>query len=183
MEALDSEVNYDLFSYEGDPFKPGDLGKPDSALLMIGEIIKKEPKLKYAPHIANHTFSSLLRTNPYKAYEYGKAAIITPTYKEPPYGFIIGNIEWYSDKLNLPSEIYQLGAEAYHAQIEQILSMGNVDISKRLNKMADWYWRACNKLKAIETQQRALEALKSKKNFSSTELDEFETRLQQYKKM
>ena len=85
----------------------------------LNEIIRNEPRLKYAPFIAFNPFSSLLKTNPRNAYEYGKEVIVTATYKDPACDAIIGPIEWYSDKRNLPAEIYQLDAEAHQAAIDQ----------------------------------------------------------------
>jgi len=183
LEELDIATSDQLNTYVGDAFKPGDLGKPDWALLVINEIITNEPKLKYAPRIAHHTFSSLLKTNPHKAYEYGKVAMVTSTYEDPAYYAIIDAIKWYSDKLNLPAEIYRLGAEAYQARIDQIPYPELVNIPRLYNNMAEWYWRANDKSKAIDAQQKGIEALKSKKDFSKTDLAAFESRLQQYKKM
>jgi len=49
--------------------------------------------------------------------------------------------------------------------------------------MAEWYWRANDKSKAIEAEQKAIEVLKSKEDFSKTTMAEFESRLKQYKSM
>jgi hypothetical protein len=80
--------------------------------------LKKEPRLKYAPVTAAFTFSALLRTDASKAYEFGKKVIVTPTYQEPAYEFIIGDIRDDSRKLKIPPEIYRLGAECYQAVID-----------------------------------------------------------------
>lgn len=183
LEDLDDSLRWKLMRYDRDSFKPGSFDKPDSTLLMINEIIRKEPKLKYAPFIASHTFSSLLKTDPHKAYEYGKMAIVTPTYENPAYDNIIGQIEWYSDKLNIPAEIYELGAEAYQEEIDHFSYPELVDLSKLYYKMAEWYWRAKNKSKAIYAQQKAIEELKKEKGSSATDMAAFESRLQQYKNM
>ncbi len=164
LAILDDSLKFELMRYEGDPCLGGDRGKPDSAILMINEIVKNEPGLKYAPFIASCTFSSLLKTDPHKAYEYGKVAIVTSTYDEPPYDVIIGNIEWYSDKISLPAEIYQLGAEAYQMEIDHFPYPEIVDAFKYYNKMAEWYWRAGNNSKAIEAEQKAIETLASHKD-------------------
>jgi len=174
LRELDISMNYDLVDY---------WGKPDSTLLAINEIVRNEPRLKYAPFIANNTFSSLLQTNLKKAYEYGKIVLITSTYEEPAYNAIINDIGFYSDKLNLPEEIYRLGAEAYQAQIEEIAYPELANMAGRYNKMAEWYWRSGDKLKAIHSQQKAIEALKSKKDFSAAEMVTFQLQLQQYKEM
>lgn len=182
LEALDDSIGYEMMRYRGNYFKEGDLGKPDSALLAINEIVKNEPRLKYAPHIAFNTFSSLLKTDPDKAYEYGKVAIVTPTYEEPPYDLIISPIMSHSDKLNLPSKIYLLGAEAYRVKINQIVYPELINVAKLYHKMAEWYWTAGEKSKAIEAGKKAIETLKNKKGFSATTLAEYEIRLQHYMK-
>lgn len=146
-------------------------------------MVRNEPKLKYAPFVAFHTFSSLLKTNPHKAYEYGKEVLVTPTYEDPAYYSIIDPITVYSDKLNLPAEIYQLGAVAYQARINQMPYPEIIDIFKLYSKMAEWYWRTNDKSKAIDAQQKAIENLKSKKGFSTTDLTTLEFNLQKYKKM
>jgi thiol-disulfide isomerase/thioredoxin len=183
LRELDDSLNYELMNYSGDYHKQDYIGKPDSALLMINEIIRKEPKLQYAPFIAFHTFCSLLKTNQLIAYDYAKRVLVTPTYQEPAYDAIIAAIEVNSDKLDLLTEIYQLGAEACQLQIDGIPYPELANISKRYSKIADWYWRAKNQLKAIEAQEKAIEALKSKKGFSEADLATFESRLQQYKNM
>jgi hypothetical protein len=48
--------------------------------------------------------------------------------------------------------------------------------------MADWYWRAHNTSKAIEAEEKAIEALKMGTRSSADSLTAFESRLQQYKK-
>ncbi|HTF29588.1 MAG TPA: TlpA disulfide reductase family protein [Flavitalea sp.] len=183
LAYLDREASFDLTIYGEDPLKPHDLGKPDSTLLMVNEIVRKEPGLKYAPTIAYSTFSSLLKTNPHKAYEYGKEVLLTPTYEVPACDAIVGAIETYSDRLKLPVEIYCLGIEAQQMSIDQFVYPEFVNFPKRYNKMAEWYWRANDKSKAIEVQQKAIEALKIRKDFSATEMAAFKSRLQQYKNL
>ena len=118
LAALDDSLSYEFAGYLGEEYKAGDRRKADSILLWIDEIVKKEPKLKYAPFVAVNTFSALLQTDPHKAYEFGKVEMVTPTYEEPNYHLIYGPIEMYADKLNLPAEIYRLGAEAYQMDID-----------------------------------------------------------------
>ncbi|MFI5155909.1 MAG: hypothetical protein ACHQEM_06970, partial [Chitinophagales bacterium] len=179
LADLDDSAYYELIGFRGDPEMLDNLHKQDSALLMINEMVRKEPKLKYAPHVGFYTFTSLLQINPQKAYEYGKVLLLTPTYEDPPYHVIIGVIESYSYKLYLPVEIYILAADAYQEVIDHYPE--TTDIPKDYHKMADWYWRACNRSKAIESEQKAIEALKGKEKFPQTDLAAFESRLQQYK--
>ena len=181
LAALDDSLFYELLNYDGNWYRQDYIGKPDSALLFIAEQVRMEPKLKYAPRMAFHTFNALLKTNQLSAYDYGKVAMITPVYEEPAYGAIIAGIENYSDKLNLSAEMYLLGAEAYQFEIDHTVYPELVNISKRYNRMAEWYWRAGKKCKAIKAQRGAIESLKSKKQASGTELALLESRLQFYR--
>ncbi|HEY2721583.1 MAG TPA: hypothetical protein VGI82_07650 [Chitinophagaceae bacterium] len=177
LRELDDSLRFNLMPFEGDP------GKPDSALLMIDEMVKNEPQLKYAPFIASQTFISLLKTDPHKAYEYGKQAMVTSIYEEPPYDLIIGDIRFYSDKINFRKEIFELGAEAYQEVIDSLPYPEIADLSRLYYQMAEWYWRANNKSKAIDAQQKALDALKNEENFSMTDMIEFNSKLEEYRKM
>jgi thiol-disulfide isomerase/thioredoxin len=180
LADLDDSAGYELESYRGDP-ENGDFGKPDSALLVINNIVRNEPKLKYAPVVAAFTFSSLLITNPHRAYEYGKVVLVTSTYVDPAYHVIFGQINFYSDKLSLPAEIYELGAEAYRVRIKAYPE--TADLINWYSKMAEWYWRANDKSKAIDAQQKAIETLKSQKDFSSIKMAGLDFWLQRYKNM
>jgi thiol-disulfide isomerase/thioredoxin len=180
LEALDRKVYNEVSDFLGDPRNPNDFGKPDSVLLVINELVRKEPKLKYAPSVAFNTFSALLKTNLQKAYEYGKEVLVTTTYEGPACYAIIDAIHAYSSKLNLPEEIYELGAEAYQGRIDQIVYPEITDVPTLYMMMAQWYSRANNKSKAIEAQQKAIEALKSQ---HTRKMAAFESRLEGYKKM
>ncbi|MDO6429784.1 TlpA disulfide reductase family protein [Flavitalea sp. BT771] len=181
LAALDDSLSFELMVYRGNSSKPGDRGKPESALLLIDEIIKKEPKLKYAPKISSHTFAALLKTNPHKAYEYGKMAIVTPTYEEPNFHLIYGAIEFDSGRSDLPAKIYQLGAEAYQAEIDHRPYPDMADIAALYHKMAAFYWRANDRPKAIDAEQKAIDTLKSGSGFSKKDLAVFESQLLKYK--
>ena len=127
-------------------------------LLAIKELVRKNPKLKYAPRISDKTFSALLKTDQKKAYEYGKKVIITPTYREPAYGFIISSIAYASQHMNVSPEIYRLGAEAYQAKIDNSTPIlrGLLNISGLYQKMAAWYRMAHDTSSAIEAEQKAI---------------------------
>lgn len=181
LKVLDDSLNYDLMNYLGNRYDSNDVGRPDSALIIIDRIIADEPGLKYAPHIAFNTFSALLKTDLQKAYEYGKTAIVTSTYEDPPYDVIYGGIEFYKGKLKLSLELYQLGAEAYQKEIDNIPYPELVNMPERYNKMAEWYWRANKKEKAIAAQTKAIEELKRRKGSSKEDLSLYEAQLKQYK--
>lgn len=183
LDSLDMEAYYRLAAFWPDHQKTGDRGRPDLALLAIRSMVIKEPLLKYAPHIAYQTFVSLLKTDPQKACEYGKAAIATPTYQEPAFDAIIGAIETYGDSLDLSPDIYQLGANACQAFIDWYPYHETIDIFRDYSKMAAWYAKANKKSKAIKAMQKAIDALKSKKDFSPDDLATLTSRLREYKNM
>ena len=56
-------------------------------------------------------------------------------------------------------------------------------MSKYYNNMADFYWLAKNKSKAIDSQNKAIEWLKTKKDFSAVEIAAFVRKLKQYRKI
>ena len=105
----------------------------------------------------------------------------TPVYQDPPYSLLISNIEKRSDKINFPTEIYELGAAAYQVQIDQYPA--SKEDPRMYHKMAGMYRGANNKSKAIEAEEKAIELLKSKKDFSRKDMTAYESQLQQYKNM
>jgi thiol-disulfide isomerase/thioredoxin len=180
-QSLDDSAGDELQYYRAD-LEKRDFEKLDSLLLRrVDEIVGNEPGLKYAPNIAAFTFNALLKTDPQKAYEYGKVLMVTPTYRMPPYFVIFNNIRSYSKEQSLPSQIYELGVEAYQARID--FSSKTVDLPNTYHIMADWYWRAHHTSKAIETEEKAIEALKTGKRASVDSLAAFESRLQLYKNL
>jgi thiol-disulfide isomerase/thioredoxin len=161
LEKLDDSLYITLMKYRANSKNPN--GQPDSILLLIDSAVGKEPQLKFAPSIAYYTFSALLVTEPEKAYEYGKRVLATSSYGPPAYNSIIDVIEWYLDKMTLPHKIYELGADAYQGKINifsyrELLEQHN--LFKYYNKMAEWYWRAGDKSKAIYAEKKATKALK-----------------------
>ncbi|WP_431214777.1 TlpA family protein disulfide reductase [Puia sp. P3] len=95
-EALDDSAGDELRYYKADLEKRAP-EKSDSFLLRrVNEIVENEPDLKYAPNVAACTFNLLLKTDPQKAYEYGKVFMVTSTYRTPPYYIIFNNVKSYS---------------------------------------------------------------------------------------
>ena len=155
---------------------------PNSTLSAVDSLIKKEPRLKHSPFIPFYIFSALLKTDQKQAFEYAKSILTEPErdYADVSY-LIINAIQFHAETSSLLPEIYAVGADAY----EKYMHADNVKISnlsKYYNDMANWYWQANNKPKAIETQQKSIEALKTRKNFAATDLEALEFQLQKYKK-
>jgi hypothetical protein len=171
---------YQILDYREDPLDSSDLGKPDSILVTLGKIVAHEPRLKYAPSIAVASFIALLKTDPHKAYEYGKEVIVTPSYEEPAAHLIASAVQGYENRLKLPPEIFSLAAEATQLDIDQIVYPENVDVAKKYNMMAAWYWRANETQKAIAAQQKAIATLKTQSNFTIERLAALEKKLEEY---
>jgi thiol-disulfide isomerase/thioredoxin len=184
LAILDDSLQYELTRFTRNNYNLNDTDKPDSALLKIDEMVRNEPNLKYARSIAWYTFSALLQTDLRKAYDYGKTAVVTPSYDGYPLNDIISlQIEQYSDKLKLTPEIYELGAQAYQVEIDQVPYPELANMPKLYSNMAQMYWRAKDKLKAIEAQQKAIEILKSRLDLSKKDLTGYEKRLKGYMSM
>jgi thiol-disulfide isomerase/thioredoxin len=172
LDFLNGEVYYALLKYKDKA------GEPDSVLQTIGEIIEKEPKLRYATQVVTHTFNALLQTDPHKAYAYGKEYLSAPS---PDYLMIYGNVRDFAGQQNLPAELYHLAAEAYQLEIDHYAY--SLDVPRLYRSMAGMYWRARDKPKAIEATQKAIEALKVKTDQSAVTLTTLEAQLQQYKEV
>lgn len=132
------------------------LGFPDSTLMVIDEMVKNEPKLKYAPWVAEYTFTALLLKDPHKAYEYGQQAMVTSSYTGPAYESIIADIQTDAIKLTPPKEIYLLGAACYQAKIDNSTNLGEYDLGKYYHEMADWYYKGGDKEKAIAAEKKVI---------------------------
>lgn len=184
LDSLVKEAGYSLRKYQYDLYTLEPLHKPDSMLLAINEIVKKEPRLKNTYPIYYFTFLSLLKIDQRKALEYGNSILIAN--KKTSCFFIIDVINYYSDPdyldtLDLIPEIYHLGAETYQKEINHITNPETVNIQRYYTHMAKWYWKANDKSKTIEAQEKAIETLKRKENFSMSDLTTLKTQLQQYK--
>lgn len=159
LEQLDYDANYILNNYEAQS-NEAFYGDPDSALLVIGDMIKKEPRMKYAHKIAYHTFSALLKVSPDSAYKYGKQAL-QESNQNSPYWEIITCIDLIANRFASPPQIYLLGAEAYQAEID--LYPWQYNTPKTYIKMAEWYVRAGEKAKARKSLKEAGKLIKKSK--------------------
>ena len=173
----DKEAGYDVMKYSGDPYKTGDMGKPDSMLLAISNILQIDPEMKYQAGIICNNFASLLKINPHQAYVYAKELLKTLDPFDMPYHMIWSNIQYYSDKLPLPDEIYALGAETYRQRIEAYPETAVPDF---YHQMAAFYHRIKEDKKASAAEQQAISLLKEKKWQVKTKLPAYRNALRTY---
>ena len=153
--------------------------KPDSTLRMIAGYLRKEPQMKYFPAITTHTFNALLKTNPHKAFEYGRELLSAPGNKEQNDYFVYGSIEDYLGEPGFPAEIFLLGVAACQAGIDNRIYPDSRDDASLYHKMAAFYWRIANKARAIDAEQKAIETLKGQPG-SSARLSAYQSQLHKY---
>lgn len=185
LAMLDDSLRFELLKYSEyvDYQNKIVLGNPDSVISAINDIIKIEPRLKYAPLIGSNTFKALLRKDQELAYKFGKELLQNKIFDEPAYYVIIDQIDWYSDKLTLLPKIYNLGTEAYEMKISKIVPEQFIDLAPKFYHIkADWHIRANDPLKAIESEQLAIDILKRNKNLLLSDLKKYENKLKEYKK-
>jgi thiol-disulfide isomerase/thioredoxin len=155
IDSLDAIVYAKVRNYRGNYSNLNDFGFPDSVLMVIDPMVKKEPKLKYAPLTADYTFAALLMKDPHKAYEFGKEALASH-YRWWANRSIISNIRDDSRKLKTPAEICLLGAECMQAKIDRYPYYTNSDMAKEYQEMAEWYRQGGEKAKAIAAEKNAI---------------------------
>lgn len=181
QKKRDEDKNFKTLELETIDFLNRLKDDPNLTLAAVDSLIKKEPKLKHSPFIPFYIFSSLLKIDQSKAYDYGKLILTYKIDNQAHYPFLILKvIQFQAETSSLLPEIYSLGTDAY----EKYLLTENASISNLsnyYNDMAKWYWLASNKNKAIETQQKSIEALKSQKEYSTSELAARESQLKEYK--
>lgn len=126
------------------------------ALNVIDSILEKHPKLKYYPNTGHFTFVSLVRADQEKAVEFARTwweKSVTPNWKS------VSDIIIYSlnNSVELPQEIWILGAEALQAQLDNY--PWAMDPAKTYSEMADLYSKAGDTIKAEEMKKRAISYL------------------------
>lgn len=180
FRMLEAEARQQLQQYSHDPYKSNDIDRADSTLLILNEIVNKEPKLKNSVVITSYTFTSLLKLDQCRAYEYGKG-LLSNLNKNQNSDYIIEAIEWYDDKLDFGTEIYFLAAEAFQEKISGLVDSESDKLPRYYSEMANWYWRANESSKAIKYQERAIETLKSNEYLQPSDLTELESQLRRYR--
>lgn len=138
---------------------------PDSVLLVINEMVRNIPSLKFLPVFVTFTFPALLQTNPQKAYDFAREVMATHTHVDEPLSLsLVYYIEENSDKLQLPENIYRLGAECCQAFIDKDPYPEFGFVSSTYKRMANLYRHAGDLTKAAEAEQKAKDTLPQKTN-------------------
>jgi thiol-disulfide isomerase/thioredoxin len=175
---IDMDAGFDLQGYLVTHNDVRDPARSDSILAMIHAILLKEPSLKYEDRISAYTFGALLKTDPAKAYAYGKEMLAATTYGRQLESIVYGNIQTLGDSLQLSADLYRLGIEAYREEIE--LYPETSDVVGAYDHMAGWYWRIHDKRGAVACEQKAIETLQNG-GLSRLALADLRERLQHYR--
>ena len=165
LRKLDNDVIPTLNRYMGNP------GKPDSALMVIDQLVTQHPQLKYAPRMGHFSFYSFIKTDPAKAAIYGRALMNADSYDDPPYKSITDAVSYMTEirKQEVPKEVYELAASAYQAQIDNYPWSMNLPLT--YGQIADLHLKAGNRENAIQAQVKAINAAKGKKDFPPDQLE------------
>lgn len=179
-ELMNDSGNNELINNYNDLTSYANSRKPDTVLFYINKIVQQEPGLKYHALIVYRKFYALLKINMQEALEYGRDAL-SASPANAPADDIISALKAYPSKHLLPKEMYELGAEAYQLYINQFPYPELVHIPKYYHEMAEWYWLAKNKQKAIEAEENAIHQLKSHPDFTPSALADYKAELKFYK--
>ena len=185
LAVMDDSFHYELMRFDINIHHPKIVEKANAVLKAIEEIVRDIPGLTYAPLIADRTFRSLILAHKQQlAYEYGKQALKTYTYRSPSYLSFIAAVEGLGDNMELMPEIYELGAQAYQMKIDEILPEYLADYAPKLyRKKADLYIHAKNKIGAVASMEEAIKLLKARKNVSNADLAEYTAQLEKFRKL
>lgn len=180
LRGLDKQLRNKILDYTGDLPINLSKSKADSLLVLINAEIQKEPKLEYMPATVFYKFSSLLIVNNMEAYKYGKRVLETIVFDEPEYDQLIYAIEMYKDTLEIPNEIFLLGGEAYSIKINRFPYPEIVNLPKNYSQMAEMYWLGKENKLAIIAQAKAIEEVKKRTKYSSSELESYQKKFKLY---
>ncbi|NII29065.1 TlpA family protein disulfide reductase [Pseudoflavitalea sp. X16] len=172
LTEIDNSIIPVLNSYMGNP------GKPDSALIVINQLLAKDPGLKYYPRMAHYTIYSLLKTDQEKALIYIRELL--KAVPEPPFRSVTDAISYMSEirKVTLIKGLYEIAAVAYEEQLERY--PWSMDFPATYDNIAALQFKAGNQEKAVAAETRAIEYAKKKPGFPADKLAAFESSLQQY---
>ena len=129
----------------------GNPGKPQEALLELAKLEAAYPGIRYYSNTGHFTFWSLIKTDPAKALEFGKAWLAAND--EPRYSTITDAV---AGRDNLPAGLYLLAADAYQEQLERY--PWSMKFKDTYLKMADLYKRAGNNAQAEKLISKASQA-------------------------
>lgn len=150
-------------------------------LLAIDSLLNKEPALKYREYTAYFTTLFLLRVNPERAVTFARE---TWAVTDIPAWFRVSDLVSSAiyNNVKMPVSVYLLGADALQEQIDHY--PWSMDNAKSYDELADFYFRANEKEKAIAAETKAIE--KAKETSAATDeklVTTYTERLNKYKSL
>lgn len=172
LTEVDNSIIPLLNPYMGNP------GKPDSAMIVIDQLLAKDPGLKYYPRMAHFTIFSLLKTDQEQALVYIRE--LFKTVPEPPFKSVTDGIYNLSEirKVTLIKGLYEIGATAFEEQLTRY--PWSMNFSTTYSEIAALQWKAGNKDKAIAAATQAVEYARKDGKVSSERLSVLEGNLKKY---
>lgn len=177
----DSEINVLQNQYQVLNLNAG-TKTPDSVLSYLNKFIQQEPALDYHEIIVCKKLSALFQINMQESLTYGKKLLSLPLDEVPASDIIIA-LKSYASKHTLSKPLYELGAEAYDIYIQQIPYPQLAHTPQYYHEMAEWYWMAQNKQKAVEAEENAVNMLQNHADFTPSTSELYKIKLAFYKKM
>ncbi len=181
LETIEFAIKNDLKRLEGNDPLLDYIGQPDSVLYLIDSVVKIAPDLRLRPFIAGHIFNALLKTNTEQMVQFGNELIRTNN--EELLFLITYYIQYSTGKIKVPKEAYFLAAKGYQKMIDLKRWPEHQDIPDLYAKMANCFWRAKDKVNAVEVQKKAIALISRNPAGTKTELSTLESALRRYEKM
>ncbi|MFD2597673.1 TlpA disulfide reductase family protein [Sphingobacterium corticis] len=135
-------------------------GTPELRLQCIDRLVAGEPMLENSSTIVRYKLETLLDINQTQALVYG-TQMLDRANDYLSYKAILLAVSVISEKSRLQPEIYILGAKAYEGMIAQIAYPELVELPDMYNEMAYWYWLGADHTKAVISQEKVIDLLKS----------------------
>jgi len=151
-----------------------------AGLRAIDSLLKMEPSLKYREYTAHYTFVYLLNTDPERAVRFAREVWAA---NDIPAWFRVSDMVSYTiyKNLKMPASVYLLGADALQAQIDHY--PWSMDNPKTYDELADFYFHANNKEKAIDSEKKAIASAIGRAGSTEKQIAEFKEKLKKYEGM
>lgn len=178
LAMLDDSLQYEFVRFAASGGKPA---RPDSALLFVASVVRDEPGLKYADHMAFHTLTAFLETDQRAACEYGDSVLVTSGYDGVNYSTVYNAIGQLSDKVSLSTEVWLLGARAYELDIASLPYPELFNVPKMYHGLANCYWQGKQPDQAIVAEEKAIETLRNRNEATGKDMAAYKLRLREYR--
>lgn len=163
IRQLEDSLVWRMYPFAASATAKDNYGRPDSAIVEFASITRQEPLLKYSPKMGDQNFLALLRLNSQEAFLFGKAMLDANDDNDRAYDYLISSIDAEINRPFVKPQIYELGAQVYQRYIDWVPYPELSNMPVLYTKMAEWYGRAGNRVKAMAALRKAKKSFQSKK--------------------